>query len=388
MDKINVFISSTCYDLAQIRKDLKEFILSLGYNPILSEECNFPVDPQKGTVENCIEAVRKYADIFVLIIGNRYGEPLDNGISVTNTEFLIAVEKNIPIYAFTLKPLVCLQSLWQTNKDGDFSEYVDNKQIFEFIGEVRQSKKYWNFQFETAQDIIGTLKEQWSYLFSDALYYRGVFNGNDEYKSLYSKLSSNALRIILEKADNFIPKFFFQCCKDEIGKYESLKNDYTYSIILQISSRTNSISEFSNWIQTQIDEILQILVSANSLLTNAFKHFYGSLPNLNGLYYVSQTYGRIYASLLRWSINIRSLSVENDYKKCRNALADTSRLAIQEMEKYPLTSLKQIDEAERGLNNRDGNMSIEACLSLTVDDESMRICKMELNKLMKNDNIR
>ena len=70
---LNIFVSSTCYDLSQIRKDLRDFITSLGHNPILSEQNDFPIDPQLGSWENCINAVKEYADIFVLIIGNKYG---------------------------------------------------------------------------------------------------------------------------------------------------------------------------------------------------------------------------------------------------------------------------------------------------------------------------
>ena len=33
-----VFVSSTCYDLKYIRENLKYFIRSLGYEPVLSEE--------------------------------------------------------------------------------------------------------------------------------------------------------------------------------------------------------------------------------------------------------------------------------------------------------------------------------------------------------------
>ena len=97
MNKIQVFISSTCYDLSQIRKDLKEGIEEMGHQPILSEDKSFPVNPAMNTFENCIEAVRSNADIFVLIIGDHYGYTLDSGKSITNTEFLTAVEKGIPI---------------------------------------------------------------------------------------------------------------------------------------------------------------------------------------------------------------------------------------------------------------------------------------------------
>ena len=37
MSKTRIFLSSTCYDLAAVREHLRECILSLGHEPLLSE---------------------------------------------------------------------------------------------------------------------------------------------------------------------------------------------------------------------------------------------------------------------------------------------------------------------------------------------------------------
>lgn len=42
MAKPRVFISSTFYDLRQVRQDLDQFIMSLGYEPIRNEEGDIP----------------------------------------------------------------------------------------------------------------------------------------------------------------------------------------------------------------------------------------------------------------------------------------------------------------------------------------------------------
>lgn len=106
MEKTKIFISSTCFDLSQVRKDLKEGIEAMGHIPILSENKDFPVNPSLNSAENCIEAVRNNADILVLIIGGSYGFTLDSGKSITNTEFLTALDKGVPVYTFTKKDIV------------------------------------------------------------------------------------------------------------------------------------------------------------------------------------------------------------------------------------------------------------------------------------------
>ena len=101
-----VFVSSTCYDLKQIRADMKEFIEgTYGFNAMLSEFDSFPIDPCVGTFENCLSNVDQCADVFVLIVGNRYGYVLESGKSVTNLEYLHAKAKGIPMYVFVSKKI-------------------------------------------------------------------------------------------------------------------------------------------------------------------------------------------------------------------------------------------------------------------------------------------
>src|SRR5438093_12013097 len=93
-----VMVSSTFYDLRQIRADLARFIGDeLGYIALLSELPSFPVNPDLDTVAHCRARVEQGADIFILGIGARYGS-IDNNThaSVTNVEFCSARRKLIP----------------------------------------------------------------------------------------------------------------------------------------------------------------------------------------------------------------------------------------------------------------------------------------------------
>lgn len=117
-----VFVSSTCYDLQQIRRDIKDFIgETYGFNAMLSEFDSFPVNPCVGTFENCLDNVDNYADVFILIVGNRYGCVTDTGKSITNLEYLHAKQKGIPILVFVNSQLHNNLPLWRANKEMDFS---------------------------------------------------------------------------------------------------------------------------------------------------------------------------------------------------------------------------------------------------------------------------
>jgi Domain of unknown function (DUF4062) len=66
------FISSTVKDLAEVRAHLKERLSDAGFEVRLSEDDGFPVEPGTTSHDACLEVVRT-ADLFVLLVGRRYG---------------------------------------------------------------------------------------------------------------------------------------------------------------------------------------------------------------------------------------------------------------------------------------------------------------------------
>jgi len=340
---LNIFVSSTCYDLSQIRKDLRDFITSLGHNPILSEQNDFPIDPQLDSWENCINAVKEYADIFVLIIGNKYGYIGKTGKSITNTEYLTAVQKGIPIYTFSLKQMTTILPLWERNPDADFSNVVDNKQIFEFLVDVRKRSGRWNFEFESAQDIMDTLQKQLSILFRNSLVLRKKIVSSP-YEDLFSKISSKALNIIMQKEESYDIKFFMQVMQDGIVECRDYKNDFLYSVILKPIHERRNLVELFDWIENKFDELKSYISSLHNL-SDAFKQFYkdnDDESDLRGLYYVASTYVEFYANLLKWGISVKGILVPKECQRLMALLSDMPSSIISEMENYPKESMEKI----------------------------------------------
>src|SRR2546426_7800651 len=75
MTQTKIFVSSTFFDLAQVRGDIRVTINSVGHEALLSEYPLFPTLPTFDTIENCRQAVRS-SDIFVLIVAGGEGYSL------------------------------------------------------------------------------------------------------------------------------------------------------------------------------------------------------------------------------------------------------------------------------------------------------------------------
>lgn len=204
MAGLKVFISSTCYDLSLLRSELRSFVLSLGYDPIMSDYADVVYDPRIHTHTSCIDEVAN-CDMLVVIIGSRLGgkgvpEALekidfaalekiskdsaflskDTPVSITQLEVLKALSAGIPVYTFIEKKVYYEHEIYEKNKGN--SDVIENivfptiekpetaKYIFEFINYIRL-KSIGNsiFQFERIQDIEDTLKKQWSGYFQRLL---------------------------------------------------------------------------------------------------------------------------------------------------------------------------------------------------------------------------
>lgn len=91
-----VFVSSTMENLKSEREALRRLIDELGQVPILAENFGARIYSPK---QACLDGVQQ-CDVFVLVLGERYGWITPDGVSVTETEFDSAVAhgKRILVY--------------------------------------------------------------------------------------------------------------------------------------------------------------------------------------------------------------------------------------------------------------------------------------------------
>lgn len=197
MAKLRVLVSSTCYDLEILRSELRPFISSMGYEPVMSEYSDVLFDPRSHIHASCVNDVTG-CDMVVVIIGSRFGgvavpaafahldfaalEQLSTKpavldtkerLSVTQVEVLKAVEQSIPVYVFVDEKVMHDHNLYERNKEK--SHIIDQvefpsiqkretaKYIFEFINFL--SHRVTNnsiMPFSRLEEIRSHLSSQWS----------------------------------------------------------------------------------------------------------------------------------------------------------------------------------------------------------------------------------
>ena len=115
-----IFVSSTCYDLIDIRSEIEPILSENGFTPILSDSntSEFTIHPDINSIESCLVNV-KDAGIFVIILSQRYGSSLKESgfedISATHLEYNTAVNSNIPIYMYVRDKLEAELSIYKKN---------------------------------------------------------------------------------------------------------------------------------------------------------------------------------------------------------------------------------------------------------------------------------
>jgi hypothetical protein len=191
-----VFISSTCFDLNVARSQLRLFVSSLGYEPVMSEYMDVLYDPRIHTHTSCLKEIPN-CDLVVLIIGSRFGGKgvpesisqldfeklkelskssgaLENpqNLSITQLEILGALTEGVPIFAFVDSRVMHDHELYEKNKNSKIIDEIKfpsiekpetAKFIFEFINFLRHRLRGNGvFSYARYEEIEQTLKRQWA----------------------------------------------------------------------------------------------------------------------------------------------------------------------------------------------------------------------------------
>lgn len=180
MGKPTVFLSSTYLDLRDVRDVVGSHIQQRGFEVTMFERGGVFYDPTQPLDQSCYREV-KNANLFVLLVGGRYGSPASDGgrrgreyASVTRRELETAVAHGIPVLTFVRKEVQAdLRTYLATKKSiRERVSYgsVDDTQVFRMLEQILQQRKNNPiFPYTVPRDIVDQLEHQFTGLLRKAL---------------------------------------------------------------------------------------------------------------------------------------------------------------------------------------------------------------------------
>jgi len=273
MSKPRVFVSSTYYDLKHVRSSLENFIEELGYEPILSEKGDIAYAPDIALDESCYREVRN-SDIFVLIIGGRYGaeksagkgkvskEFYDRYDSITKQEYANAIARDIPIYILIEKAVYADFETYLRNKlkKGVSYAHVDSVNIFRLIEEVlSQPRNNPLLHFDRYADIEAWLQEQWAGLFKELL---SRMSSHRQISSLSSQVSE--LSEINKTLKSYLEQVVAKIAPEESAKIIRAESKRLDEALQKLVIERNSLTKHLQRGDIPIDAITKAAVSCDT----------------------------------------------------------------------------------------------------------------------------
>jgi len=276
MAKLRVFISSTFYDLKYVRSSIEGFVERMGYEPTLSENGRIAYDPDIPLDESCYREAST-ADIFVLIVGGRYGSLASDDRtelsgdfyeryeSITKKEYESAAKREIPMYILVESQVMSEFETYRKNKNNKNIDYahVDSVNVFRFL-DIILSRRRNNpvYQFSHYNEIESWLKEQWSG------YFRELINRRSESKQLLSLNDKVAeLSAINTSLQRYLEEVVSSLSTPEKAQ-EIIKSEHKKLLEEKVIREFSSISlvrELVDFGNLNLEEVIEAYGSAKSL---------------------------------------------------------------------------------------------------------------------------
>jgi len=374
MSKTRIFVSSTCYDLAPVREDLRNHIIQLGHDPILSEYPSFPINPDDTAITNCTKNVRTNTDVLLLIVGgNRGSIDPQSGRSVTNLEYETARQHGIPCFVFVNQALLTLLPVWKKNPNSDFTPAVDYPEVFEFVEKIRGENR-WTFPFNKTFDVKETLSLQLSAMLQELLERNRA--GKLDPLAAYASESAEAQRLARERPPYWEFLLTAELLKTRLAtvlrRFDRLKAGVTH-----IPSRLINGRDFLSWVQAKIDDLLA-LVDALKLQLPTIHVAWGEPGRPGDVHEIRSSvseFGQLCSQLVDWEEDLRAAAPPQQVRSLKKTMEGFTEGILQEIERLPVELLRPFEGGAKPIGSLE--------IMLTLKSPPMDAFNSELKRLQQ-----
>ncbi|MGA2405117.1 MAG: DUF4062 domain-containing protein [Bacteroidales bacterium] len=235
----NIFVSSTIQDLQYLREAIRDTILSLGYNPVMSEFGDIGYLPALSVEDACYLSL-KDCQIAILIVGKKYGNISINGLSITHNEFKVARDNKIPVIFLVDRDIIAYKRVFDKqmlDKNlGSFPDMDNPEKTFNLLQEFIDYPVNNGFlSYSSAQEANENIKKQLAHIFGNIL------------RDRYDPLKVQVQDVLSE----------IKTLRHELFKEDENKSDYLpylLAIRFLIDEDNKVLSDFISRILRSVDE--------------------------------------------------------------------------------------------------------------------------------------
>ena len=141
-----VFVSSTCYDLIDLRAEVCARLLAAHLRPIMSDQpaTEFETPGTQNSIQTCLDNIQT-CQSFVMILSQRYGPRLKHfgfdDVSATHLEYRLAISLRMPILVYIRDRLMAEYVSWKKHGSSYRKNWIQKDEdagLFELIDEHKR----------------------------------------------------------------------------------------------------------------------------------------------------------------------------------------------------------------------------------------------------------
>ena len=346
----NVFLSSTMYDLSELRAQLRQFIEGLGWRAVMSEHDSFPIDANQTTVENSRRNVRENADVFVMVVGARYGSvDAEADKSVTNLEFVEARTRGVPVYVFVNKDVLAQLRC------------VEGKPRGRLLGRRRHT---------TDIRVHRLVARRWRVLDVRIRHRRGH----------RERPEGDALMLALRRDQYWEIRLFATVLEEELDRREPLRREIEHGLASDDVTFVD-IVDLGSWALDRLDEVQRLVQTASTIVDSYMPQALGE-DGVPGdpieLVAVARRLAQVWEDSARWSLRCRSVRVDDRAERVVDLLANVNAPMLDELWEFAHSINPRLNEAIEALaGGGPSNLNLVLTLTADVDELVEEIAQLE-----------